>query len=289
MSEPTNPLAPIGALSLPQVIPSLSSIVSSVFPPDCTHQFKCSFDLANAPYQLSFALDQFAPFKNLIQQYQHVHIVDVEFIVDCFTLGLHCGASLTHDHEAMGTIASITSQPKYFTHLVTAFTSGTLVRRLDTYSGMSRQIKPLPIDGRMPFVALHVSAAGAGSVTLKINYKIGGPILTSVLYAPSAGPPYTQASGPVFNNESVVHAYDTEAELRSGWEASLKKIGLTLADAGAAVLRQTDIGGPGFFLEMVFDTNKKCCSVGFVAEMTFRAAALANTWYYGFMPKIQNA
>lgn len=284
--EPTNPLAPIAADPLPANRTQVQNLVSSVYPTNVTHQFKVTFDMSDArTTSVVQPLDRFPHFVDFIEPMQYVEVDHVEIAVDCLVTGTTIAATLTHDATVTNSIPSITGQNKYFTHLVTPFTAGTIVRQFRNYMGMTRQLKPLPIDGRMPILAITWSNVVVGTVNVIIHYHFGGPIYKRVIHSPVPTTPtvYVEASGPIYNADLVKPAYTDEASLRSGFIQKLSLLGMTLADASAGVLRQTTQDGiVGYYLEMIFDQNKKCCSVGFVVEQAFRAASLAHTWYFGF-------
>lgn len=181
------PDAPSISHPLPQVSNSISGLVRSAFPSDCTHRHSAIFPLQNKVLFNDFVWN-LPGFKQLVYTpLQYVVMESVEVIVDCWKSGTIIMGGLSLDAEAIAAPVDIAASKSHFLLRITDLSTTTGNYTLPFHNGMSRQVKPTPIDGLYPRLLLYTSGESEGMITVVVNYKFGGPILTrAFLFRPKS-------------------------------------------------------------------------------------------------------
>lgn len=279
--DTTNPNAPSTSLSLAPVQNTISSLVKQDFPVDVLHRHAIAVDLSTGPLSIAETLNALTGFAQSVMDISmYIEIESVEVSLDSFASGTVVAVALTHDAEAPGSLPSILSQRNHFSHRTTDLTSGTITHSLPFYNGMTKQLKPTPINGFYPSLLVNVNQKGVGILTIALNYRRGGPMITrsdwSILTPRPL--PFVEAAGPL--EEGLIRIeVSNPSELMFWFKDELGVAGLGLSDVADFQLQQADDGGKGFQIWSFFSPAFKAFSEGFVPALCGRDDAL-NCWIF---------
>lgn len=202
MADNTNPNAPNKALPLAPISNNVADLVRQDFDPEALLRYSITFPLSNGPSSFSSLIHQLPGFVNdVVSVSMYVELHSLEVTIDSFTSGVNIACAVSHDAEATPDSDNILLQKSHCSHRTTDFTSGTVNHTLPLFSGMTRQLKPTPINGFYPNFLYYSNAAGEGSLTLHINYKRRGPVIGRFVMpnpnTPSPPIPQPQPTDPI--------------------------------------------------------------------------------------------
>jgi len=288
-----NPNAPNKALPLLPVQTTVASLVQSDFPVDVLHRHAVSIDLSAGPFNFNQSLHNFPGFDVAVLQHSmYVTLESIEITVDSFQAGTIVAAALTHDSEAPATLQGILRQKNHFSSRATDLTSGTVNHTLPFYNGMTKQLKPTPINGSYPCLMFFSNAIGVGVASVIFNYRRGGPVLTTSEWAiplPPGG--WRMADYPLVKDCEQIEA-TSQSEVLRWFDDSLKSMGWTRDDIAAFVVLvvrdEDDPDWDTFVVQVTWSSRFKIFSPGFVPvdwALVEPTGAVERFWQFPWTPR----
>lgn len=266
MSFDANPNAPNKALPLLPVQQSLADIVKGDFPVDVLHRHSVTFDLSAGPYSISQSMFNFPGFsESVLSASMYVELESVEIVLDSFSSGCIVGCALSHNPEASATLPVITAQKSHFTFRTTDLSMNTVNHTLPFYSGMTKQLKPTPINGNYPQMLVFTSVVGQGALNLVFNYRRGGPVITRSDWNLPLNPNPTQqpALEPLLPTDGsvVVVKHASLALLDKDFNFALNNLQLSRADVFNLNYSKDQESGQ-FVINFKYNPSFRVCSLG---------------------------
>jgi hypothetical protein len=284
--DPVNPNSLNKDLPLLPVQQNVTKLVSSDFPESCLHVYNIPYSLAE-PLDIATNLYTYDLFQPIVQRNQFLKIHQVSIIIDCWQPGaVICGA-ISHLQDDTSDFADILSCQSHFMERIVDLKGSTITHELPFHSGMSQQIKPVPINGNYPKLLLRCNILSQGVVTVRIHYERGGPMIergrrikVAEPTPPTRGRQYDQVMNIIFDALSEhVHTRLNQEQTIQAFVDLIRGMNLSVEDFPPARWLSADVLGTG----LAFNRNSNSFrgfSEGCVPPQCKRDPSRPDIWYW---------